>query len=324
MSRSRPPASSARNAAWSRAAASRAGSGRAGAVSSRSATAPVRSARPARMRIWTGPVREFSHRPYAAVSASCSAGVRSARLTVDTAAATAAPPSPRPITPSAGHAPGTAGSSGAGGPPLRRASCGPAQAGGAGMPPGAVTSRRGDAGVPPRGDQQPVQGQPVPLPDHQGRRRDRQRCGQDGEHRRRHQAPGGLERGPDDDRRGSEDGDLAGGQPGEDLVRALDVGGDGDAGGRGRKTSPVITSGEVRHGGRRVPGGGQGGGGGLPVARGCRRRAGRGQRRLPVPVPAAPGRRRRRRGLAGRCGRLPRGRRRVEQGKLAVAGQARG
>ena len=75
------------------------------------------------MRIWTGPVREFSHRPYAAVNASCSAGVRSARLTVNTAAATASPPSPKPITPSLVTA-RYSGSSGAGGTPWRRASCG--------------------------------------------------------------------------------------------------------------------------------------------------------------------------------------------------------
>ena len=45
-----------------------------------------RSTRCARMRIWAGERSEFSHRPNAAVRACCSAGVRSAKFTVDAAA----------------------------------------------------------------------------------------------------------------------------------------------------------------------------------------------------------------------------------------------
>ena len=135
------------------------------------------------MRIWTGPVREFSHRPYAAVSASCSAGVRSARLTVDTAAATAAPPSPRPITPSAVTA-RYRGSSGAGGPPCRRASCGLAQAGGAGMPPGAVTSRRGERACRHAAIRSRSRVSPSRCPITRAAAATATRRGQDGEHRR--------------------------------------------------------------------------------------------------------------------------------------------
>ena len=63
VSTSRSAARSSRNPACSRAACSRAGCGRAGAASRSAATAADRSARPARTRICTGPVSEFSHRP---------------------------------------------------------------------------------------------------------------------------------------------------------------------------------------------------------------------------------------------------------------------
>ena len=83
------------------------------------------------------------------------------------------------------------------------------------------------AGLPPRGGQQPVQAQPVPLADHQGGGGQRDRGGQRRERRQRHDVAGGLERRPDDHGRHRGDGHLPGGQPGQDLVGHLDVGGDG-------------------------------------------------------------------------------------------------
>ena len=44
--------------------------------------------------LWTGPVRELSQRPNADISTSCSAGVRSAKFTVEQAASIEAPSRP--------------------------------------------------------------------------------------------------------------------------------------------------------------------------------------------------------------------------------------
>ena len=79
------------------------------------------------------------------------------------------------------------------------------------------------AGLPPRGGQQPVQRQAVPLADDQGGRGQRDRGREHRERGQRQDVPGGLEGGPHDHGRGRGDGHLPGGQPGQDLVRPVDV-----------------------------------------------------------------------------------------------------
>ena len=148
----------------------------------------------------------------------------------------------------------------------------------------------GGAGLPPGGGQQPVQGQAVPLHEHQRDSRQPGRGGERGERRQRHHVPGGHPPEPQDRRCRGGDGDLAGGQPGQHPVGHLDVSGDGDGIGHVTVHQRLPSGGCVR-----VPGTRRGGG---PRGRGSwRGRCGRarhaGQRQLPVPVPAAPGRRRR-------------------------------
>ena len=84
----------------------------------------------------------------------------------------------------------------------------------------------GLAGVAQRGESEPVQAQPVPPAQRQHHRRERGRGGSDGEHRGRDQVPGGGPGQPQPGGRGGEDGGLPGGQLAEDLVVAVDVGGD--------------------------------------------------------------------------------------------------
>ena len=142
----------------------------------------------------------------------------------DTAATAAAPALPRPITPS-GAMCRHSGASTAGGGGWRAGRGGPGGRGGDALGGGDQAAR--GAPLPPGGQQEPVQRQAVPLADDQGDGGQADRGGERGERGQRHHVPGGLEARPDDHRGDRGDGDLAGGQPGEDLVRALDVGGDG-------------------------------------------------------------------------------------------------
>ena len=82
------------------------------------------------------------------------------------------------------------------------------------------------AGLPPGGHQQPVQAQAVPLADDQGGRGQRDRGREHREGGQRQDVAGGLEGRPHDHRRGRGDGDLPGGEPGQDLVGPVDVGRD--------------------------------------------------------------------------------------------------
>ena len=109
---------------------------------------------------------------------------------------------------------------------LRGRGCGPAGRGRDALRCGDQLA--GGAGLPPGGGQQPVQGQAVALPGDQRGGGDRDRGGERGVGGQRHDPAGGQPPGPDGQGRDGGDRGLAGGQPGEDLVGHVDVGGDRD------------------------------------------------------------------------------------------------
>ena len=181
----------------------------------------VRSTGSARTRIWAGWSSELSQRANPATSASCSAGVRRLKVTALARQIMASPSAPRSTIPS----------------PLTPAN-GRRSMPGAGSRLSAKEGRRGWHAV--GGGHEAVRG-PVVAPreahppvgrdafepsegQHRGRSPDRER--DDGKRHGGHHMAGGRVAGPQDHGGDAEDGELAGGQAGQQLVGPLDVGGD--------------------------------------------------------------------------------------------------
>ena len=114
-----------------------------------------------------------------------------------------------------------AGSGGSGGPG------GAAQAGAAGMPSGAVTRRRGERAWRHAAASSRSRLRPSRSPITSAVAASATGAASDRERRQRQDVAGGHPPRPDDHGRHRGDGHLPGGQPGQDLVGHLDVGGDG-------------------------------------------------------------------------------------------------